>query len=95
MLQATDPCQELSEGEAIGVIDRFALQHRLPNGKIRTFFGSDSKLKKLVSEDGVSPDAVDSALRIRDRLSFKGQGERGMYLCHTFCELGATPLTDE
>jgi hypothetical protein len=33
MIEATDPWQELSEGEAIGVIDRFALQHRLPNGK--------------------------------------------------------------
>ncbi len=33
MLEATDPCQELSAGEAIGVIDRFALQRRLPNGK--------------------------------------------------------------
>jgi hypothetical protein len=33
MLGAADPYQELSEGEAIGVIDRFALQHRLPNGK--------------------------------------------------------------
>jgi len=32
MLEAA-PYQELSEGEAIGVIDRFALQHRLPNGK--------------------------------------------------------------
>ena len=33
MLDATDPWHELSEGEAIGVIDRFALQRRLPNGK--------------------------------------------------------------
>jgi hypothetical protein len=33
LLEAADPYQELSEGEAIGVIDRFALQHRLPNGK--------------------------------------------------------------
>ena len=33
MLEAADPYQDLSEGEAIGVIDRFALQHRLPNGK--------------------------------------------------------------
>ena len=31
--EAADPYQELSEGEAIGVIDRFALQRRLPNGK--------------------------------------------------------------
>jgi hypothetical protein len=33
MLEAADPYQELSEGAAIGVIDRFALQHRFPNGK--------------------------------------------------------------
>src|ERR1700756_5122458 len=33
MLEAADPEGELSEGEAIGIIDRFALQHRLPNGK--------------------------------------------------------------
>jgi hypothetical protein len=40
----------------------------------------------------VAPDAVDAALRIRDRIGFGGQGKRGMYLCHSFCELGATPL---
>jgi hypothetical protein len=33
MLEAADADHELSEGEAIGIIDRFALQHRLPNGK--------------------------------------------------------------
>ena len=33
MLAAADPYQELSEGDAIDVTDRFALQHRLPNGK--------------------------------------------------------------
>lgn len=33
MLGAAYPHQELSAGEAIGVIDRFALQYRLPNGK--------------------------------------------------------------
>jgi hypothetical protein len=33
MLEAAGPGGELSEGEAIAVIDRFALQHRLPNGK--------------------------------------------------------------
>lgn len=33
MLEATGPGGELSEGEAIGIIDQFALQHRLPNGK--------------------------------------------------------------
>ncbi len=33
MLEAAGPEGELSEGEAVAVIDRFALQHRLPNGK--------------------------------------------------------------
>jgi hypothetical protein len=65
---------------------------RLPNGKVRTFFGSTADVKRRVQADGVSPDSVDAALRIRDRLGFEGEGERGMYLCHSFCELGATPL---
>jgi hypothetical protein len=65
---------------------------RLPNGKLRTYFGSHEELVRQAKEDGVSADAVDAAQRIRDRLGFAGQGTRGMYLCHTFCELGATSL---
>ena len=37
---------------------------------------------------------MDAALRTRERLGFEGEGERGMYLCHSFCELGATPLDE-
>jgi hypothetical protein len=65
---------------------------RLPNGKLRTDFASHQELVRQAKQDGVSDDAVDAALRIRDRLGFAGQGTRGMYLCHTFCELGATTL---
>jgi hypothetical protein len=65
---------------------------RLPNGKLRTYFGSRDELRRQAEQDGVNPDAVDAAMAIRDRLGFEGEGERGMYLCHTFCELGATPL---
>jgi hypothetical protein len=65
---------------------------RLPNGKLRTYFGGRDELRRQAQQDGVNPDAVDAALRIRERLGFTGEGERGMYLCHTFCELGATPL---
>jgi hypothetical protein len=65
---------------------------RLPNGKVRTYFGSREQLRERAKADGVSEDAIDAALRIRERLGFSGEGERGMYLCHSFCELGATPL---
>jgi hypothetical protein len=65
---------------------------RLPNGKVRTYFGSREQLRERAKADGVSDDAVDAALRIRDRLGFSGEGVRGMYLCHSFCELGATTL---
>ena len=64
----------------------------LPNGRVRTYFGSEHDLKAAAKQDGVSPDAIDAAKRIRERLGFSGQGKRGMYLCHTFCELGFTPL---
>ena len=65
---------------------------RLAGGRLRTYFGSREELRRQVQQDGVSPDAVDAALRTRERLGFRGEGERGMYLCHTFCELGGTPL---
>jgi hypothetical protein len=65
---------------------------RLPNGRLRTDFASHEELVRQAKEDGVSSEAVDAALRIRDRLGFAGEGTRGMYLCHTFCELGATSL---
>jgi len=65
---------------------------RLENGRLRTYFGSREQLRRQATQDGVNPDAVDAALRLRERAGFKGEGERGMYLCHTFCELGATTL---
>jgi hypothetical protein len=65
---------------------------RLPNGNLRTYFGTRAEEHAAAAQDGVSPEAVDAALRLRDRLGFAGKGERGMYLCHTFCELGATAL---
>jgi hypothetical protein len=67
---------------------------KLSDDRLRTEFGDDAKIKELARQDGVSPSAVDAALRTRERLGFQGEGERGMYLCHTFCELGGTPLGD-
>jgi hypothetical protein len=60
----------------------------LSNGKVRTEISS----KKITKEDAVSQDAIDRATRIREGAVYGGEGDRGMYLCHTFCELGATSL---
>jgi hypothetical protein len=49
--------------------------------------GSRDKFDKAVGKEG-----VDAAMRIRDRLAGKEEGPRGLYLCHGFCELGATAL---
>jgi hypothetical protein len=65
---------------------------KLRNGNVRTYFPNQEELKKRVKVDGVSPEAFEAALNLRDRLGFSGKGERGMYLCHSFCELGATRL---
>jgi hypothetical protein len=62
---------------------------RLANGRLRTVIGTDAAQR----QDGVSPEAVAAAERLRERAGYRGEGERGMYLCHTFCELGATPLS--
>jgi hypothetical protein len=67
---------------------------RLANGKLRTDLGGPGELRTTLQQDGVSDAAVAAALRTRDRLGFAGSGARGMYLCHTFCELGGTPLDD-
>jgi hypothetical protein len=44
-------------------------------------------MRKMLGDEG-----VEAALRIRERLVGVDEGRRGVYLCHGFCELGATPL---
>jgi hypothetical protein len=64
---------------------------RLSNGRTRTYFSTEGPTR-AIGQDGVSEESAAAALRLRARAGFRGEGERGMYLCHTFCELGATPL---
>jgi len=65
---------------------------RLPNGRIRTAFDSPAEITEALQQDGVNEAGAEAALRLRGRLGFRGDGERGMYLCHTFCEIGSTVL---
>jgi hypothetical protein len=83
---------QLADGIRGLLIDTHYADH-LPNGRVRTD-ASGGGPQKLAAQDGVSEESRAAALRLRDRLGFSGEGERGMYLCHSFCELGATPLAD-
>jgi uncharacterized membrane protein HdeD (DUF308 family) len=67
---------------------------KLSNGRVRTSFANEADLSRALKQDGVSRQAYEAALRLRERAGFRGSGTRGIYLCHTFCELGATPLAD-
>jgi len=59
-------------------------------GGIRTDTSSLPKRQAAVRE--VGEPAVKAAERIRSRLGSKDLGTRQIYLCHTFCELGAVTL---
>jgi hypothetical protein len=70
----------------------FDVHYGVPvEGRVKTDLegdiGSRDKFDKAVGKEG-----IDAAMRIRDRLAGKEEGPRGLYLCHGFCELGATPL---
>lgn len=45
-------------------------------------------------EEALGAEGVAAAMRIRDRLVGLEEGPRGVYLCHGFCELGATPFIE-
>jgi hypothetical protein len=67
---------------------------RLRGGQVRTVFDSPADLTASLRDDPAQQGALAAARRLRARLGFRGAGERGLYLCHSFCELGATPLAD-
>jgi hypothetical protein len=58
---------------------------------VRTDLSSLPKRQVAVQEIGEQ--AVNAAERIRSRLGDQNLGPRQIYLCHTFCELGAVPLS--
>jgi hypothetical protein len=45
-------------------------------------------------EAAVGKEGVEAAMRIRDRLVGGDERQRGVYMAHGFCELGATPLVE-
>jgi hypothetical protein len=64
------------------------------NGKVKTDLGDFTSEERKEYVDELGATAFDAALRIRNRLVPGTDGERQIYMCHRFCELGFVPLSD-
>jgi hypothetical protein len=64
---------------------------RAASGAVVTDLDAETTSRAKI-EEAVGAEGVEAALRIRDRFAGGDLGQRGLYLCHGFCELGAQPL---
>jgi hypothetical protein len=82
---------QLEDGVRALLID---VHYGIPvEGRVKTDLDSETTSREKLDQ-AVGKEGVDAAMRIRDRLAGKAEGKRGLYMCHGFCELGATPLSD-
>jgi hypothetical protein len=89
------PNQELGSVSLLGHGIRallFDVHYGTPiGGHVKTEL-QDEAASRAKFEKAIGKEAVDAAMRIRDRLTGDPTGPRAAYLCHGFCELGARPL---
>ena len=89
------PNQELGSVSVLGHGIRallFDVHYGTPiGGRVKTEI-LDEAASRATFEKAIGKEAVDAAMRIRDRLTGPPTGPRAAYLCHGFCELGARPL---
>lgn len=89
------PNQELGSVSLLGRGIRallFDVHYGAPlGGRVRTEI-DDEAASRAKFEKVLGTEAVDAAMRIRNRMVGEPTGPRAPYLCHGFCELGATPL---
>jgi hypothetical protein len=70
----------------------FDVHYGVPIGdRVRTDI-DDEKAARAKFEKALGKEAIDAAMRIRDRLTGPPTGPRATYLCHGFCEIGAQPF---
>lgn len=63
------------------------------SGTVKTDLSELDRGERATYEAELGSDALDAALRIRDRIvRSPATGSRQVYLCHRFCELGAYPI---
>ncbi|MCI0617803.1 hypothetical protein L0244_32930, partial [bacterium] len=81
--------QQLQDGIRGFLIDA---HYGMPAGKyVKTLLEDEAAARKKY-EAVLGKEGVDAAMRIRDRLVGEEEGQRNIYLCHGFCELGAEQL---
>ena len=79
---------QLEDGIRALLID---VHHGTPAaGRVRTDMSDPAT--RATAEGVLGPEGTAAAMRIRDRLVGAPAGERALYLCHGFCELGAARL---
>lgn len=59
--------------------------------RVKTDLESEPAARAMY-EQAIGREGVEAAMRIRNRIVGEDRRRRGLYLCHGFCELGATPL---
>src|SRR5262245_15410962 len=62
-------------------------------GKVKTMIEDEGAAVQKY-EEVLGKEGVDAAMRIRNNLLGGEEGKPALYMCHGFCELGATPLSD-
>ena len=81
----------LADGVRALLVDVHYGRPVLDEDRVKTDLQAEDKSRERI-EKAVGEEGVAAAKRIRDRLTGKEEGPRGLYLCHGFCELGAQPL---
>ena len=80
---------QLNDGIRAFLIDA---HYGVPVGdKIKTLLENEEQARQKY-EAVLGKEGIEAAMRIRDRLVGSEEGERDVYMCHGFCELGASAL---
>ena len=78
---------QLEDGVRGFLID---IHYGVPAGdRVKTLIENEENTRKKY-EEVLGKEGVEAAMRIRERLMGEKEGERDIYLCHGFCELGDT-----
>ena len=78
---------QLEDGVRGFLID---IHYGVPVGdRVKTLIENEENARKKY-EAAMGKEGVEAAMRIRERMMGENEGERDVYLCHGFCELGDT-----